>query len=109
LLAELRKAGHDITLVTPGDVASAWTGNTIEACISKQLRRLGITVVTHHDVTRLTADHVRGHLRLWATTQDHSGIGGVGDVSVAERSAVSGADGQGGESEGRHQVNRAHW
>jgi dimethylamine/trimethylamine dehydrogenase len=56
---KLRKVGHDVTFVTPGDVASAWAGNTLEAVhINKQLRRLGITVVTHHDVTRLAADHV---------------------------------------------------
>jgi len=55
----LRKAGHDVTFVTPGDVASAWTGNTLEVVhINKQLRRLGIKVVTHHDVTRLAGDHV---------------------------------------------------
>jgi dimethylamine/trimethylamine dehydrogenase len=60
VLAEtLRKAGHDVTFVTPGDIASAWAGNTLEAVhINKQLRRLGITVITHHDVTRLAADHV---------------------------------------------------
>jgi dimethylamine/trimethylamine dehydrogenase len=55
----LRKAGNDVTFVTPGDLASAWAGNTIEAVhINRQLRRLGIAVVTHHDVTRLAADHV---------------------------------------------------
>jgi dimethylamine/trimethylamine dehydrogenase len=55
---KLRKAGHAVTLVTPGDLASAWAGNTIEAVhINKQLRRLGIAVVTHHDVTGLAADH----------------------------------------------------
>jgi len=59
LAEKLRKLGHDVTLVTPGDVASAWTGNTLEAVhINKQLRRLGIKVVTHHDVTRLAPDHV---------------------------------------------------
>jgi dimethylamine/trimethylamine dehydrogenase len=71
LIAErLRKGGHDVTLVTPGDIASAWSGNTIEAVhINKQLRRLGITVVTHHDVTRLAADHVEITCAYGATTQ----------------------------------------
>jgi dimethylamine/trimethylamine dehydrogenase len=56
---KLRKAGNDVTLVTPGDTASAWAGNTLEGVhINRQLRRLGIAVVTHHDVTRLAADHV---------------------------------------------------
>jgi len=56
---KLRKAGHEVTLVTPGDLASAWASSTIEHVhINKQLRRLGIAVVTHHDVTRIAADHV---------------------------------------------------
>jgi dimethylamine/trimethylamine dehydrogenase len=56
---KLRKAGHAVTLVTPGDLASAWAGNTIEAVhINKQLHRLGIEVVTHHDVTAIARDHV---------------------------------------------------
>jgi dimethylamine/trimethylamine dehydrogenase len=56
---KLRKAGHDVTFVTCGDIASAWAGNTLEAVhINKQLRRLGIHVVTHHDVTRLGRDQV---------------------------------------------------
>ncbi len=74
LLAEkLRKAGHEVTLVTPGDVASAWTGNTIEAVhINKQLRRLGITVVTHHDVTRAGGGSCGDHLRLWRRPSSRS-------------------------------------
>jgi dimethylamine/trimethylamine dehydrogenase len=56
---KLRKAGHEVTFVTPGDLASAWASNSNEQVhINKQLRRLGITVVTHHDVTRIAADHV---------------------------------------------------
>src|SRR5262249_802773 len=59
LAEKLRKMGHEVTLVTPGDTASGWAGNTLEAVhINKQLRRVGITVVTHHDVTRIAADHV---------------------------------------------------
>jgi dimethylamine/trimethylamine dehydrogenase len=71
LIAEkLRKAGHDVTLVTPGDIASAWAGNTIEAVhINKQLRRLGITVVTHHDVSALASDHAEITCAYAATTQ----------------------------------------
>jgi dimethylamine/trimethylamine dehydrogenase len=71
LIAEkLRKTGHAVTLVTPGDIASAWAGNTIEAVhINKQLRRLGIAVVTHHDVTQLAADHVEITCGYGATKQ----------------------------------------
>jgi dimethylamine/trimethylamine dehydrogenase len=71
LIAEkLRKAGHGVTLVTPGDIASAWTGNTIEAVhVNKQLRRLGITVVTHHDVTLLAPDHAEITCAYAATRQ----------------------------------------
>jgi dimethylamine/trimethylamine dehydrogenase len=67
---KLRKAGHEVTFVTPGDIASAWAGNTLEAVhINKQLRRLGITVVTHHDVTRLAADHAEITCGYAGTTQ----------------------------------------
>jgi dimethylamine/trimethylamine dehydrogenase len=56
---KLREAGHDVTFVTPGDLASAWAGNTLEGVhVNKLLRKLGIKVVTHHDVTRAAADHV---------------------------------------------------
>ncbi|MGH6891362.1 MAG: FAD-dependent oxidoreductase [Dongiaceae bacterium] len=59
LAEKLRKAGLEVTFVTPSDIASAWSANTLEHVhINKQLRQLGIKVVTHHDVTHLAADHV---------------------------------------------------
>ncbi len=59
LAEKLRKAGHAVTFVTPGDLASSWAGNTLEGVhINKRLRSLGIDVITHHDVTRGAADHV---------------------------------------------------
>jgi dimethylamine/trimethylamine dehydrogenase len=48
----LALAGLSITLVTTGDVAASWTANTLELMpINQQLRKLGIAVVTAHDVT----------------------------------------------------------
>jgi dimethylamine/trimethylamine dehydrogenase len=53
LIAErLAATGLNTTLVTTGDVAAGWTSNTLELLpINQQLRRLGITVITAHDVT----------------------------------------------------------
>jgi dimethylamine/trimethylamine dehydrogenase len=59
LAEKLRKAGLEIVFVTANDIACGWAGNTLEAVhINRRLRRLGIQVVTHHDVTCLAADHV---------------------------------------------------
>ena len=75
---KLRKAGHEVTFVTAGDIASAWAGNTLEAVhINKQLRRLGIKVVTHHDVTRLAADHVEITCGYGGTKQQISALATV--------------------------------
>ncbi|HVO01396.1 MAG TPA: NAD(P)-binding protein, partial [Candidatus Cybelea sp.] len=47
----LAAAGLTVTLVTTGDVVASWTSNTLELLpINTQLRRLGITVITAHDV-----------------------------------------------------------
>jgi dimethylamine/trimethylamine dehydrogenase len=47
----LAAAGLDVTLVTTGDVVASWTAHTLELIpINQQLRRLGIAVVTAHDV-----------------------------------------------------------
>ena len=59
LAEKLRKAGLETIFVTPSDVASAWTSNTLEVGhINKRLRALGVQVVTHHDVARAAGDHV---------------------------------------------------
>ncbi|HVZ03069.1 MAG TPA: FAD-dependent oxidoreductase [Dongiaceae bacterium] len=48
----LAAAGLAVTLVTTGDVVAGWTGHTLELIpINTQLRKLGITVITAHDVT----------------------------------------------------------
>ena len=66
LAEKLRKAGLDVTLVTPGDVASAWTGNTLEAVhINKQLRRLGIDGRHASRRDRGCGGSCGDHLRLW--------------------------------------------
>jgi dimethylamine/trimethylamine dehydrogenase len=70
LAEKLRKAGLDVTFVTTNDIASGWAGNTLESVhINRQLRRLGIKVVTHHDVTRLAADHVEITCAYASTTE----------------------------------------
>jgi dimethylamine/trimethylamine dehydrogenase len=54
LLAErLRHQGLDVTLVTPDNVVSSWTGYTLELShINKKLRQLGIHVVTAKEALR---------------------------------------------------------
>jgi dimethylamine/trimethylamine dehydrogenase len=48
----LAMAGLSVTLVTTGDVVASWTSYTLELMpINLQLRKLGIAVVTAHDVT----------------------------------------------------------
>jgi dimethylamine/trimethylamine dehydrogenase len=52
ILAELcRNAGHEVTLVTPAAMLSAWTVNTLEALpIAKRIARLGIDVVPYTSI-----------------------------------------------------------
>jgi len=70
LAEKLRKAGLDVVFVTANDIACGWAGNTLEAVhINRRLRRLGIQVITHHDVTRLAADHVEITCAYGATRQ----------------------------------------
>jgi dimethylamine/trimethylamine dehydrogenase len=48
----LAMAGLGVTLVTTGDVVASWTSNTLELIpINQQLRKLGVTVITAHDLT----------------------------------------------------------
>jgi len=48
----LAMMGLSVTLVTTGDVVASWTSNTLELMpINLQLRKLGVAVVTAHDVT----------------------------------------------------------
>jgi dimethylamine/trimethylamine dehydrogenase len=52
VLAELcRYAGHEVTIVTPAAMVSAWTVNTLEAVpIAKRIARMGIEVLTYTSV-----------------------------------------------------------
>jgi dimethylamine/trimethylamine dehydrogenase len=61
LIAErLAQYGLDVTLVTTSDVVAPWTANTLEVVhINKQLRRLGIKVITAHDVAGFQGGEVR--------------------------------------------------
>lgn len=60
LAEQIRAAGHDVTLVTPGAVVSSWTDYTLEQSrIQKQLHKLGVQIVPLHTVVEVGADHVR--------------------------------------------------
>lgn len=61
VLAELcRNAGHEITLVTPASIVSAWTVNTLEALpIAKRLARLGIEVVPYSNIVGFDGTNVQ--------------------------------------------------
>jgi dimethylamine/trimethylamine dehydrogenase len=52
VLAELcRYAGHEVTIVTPAAMVSAWTVNTLESLpIAKRIARMGITVLSYNSV-----------------------------------------------------------
>ncbi|MFK7762416.1 MAG: FAD-dependent oxidoreductase [Roseobacter sp.] len=51
---QLRRAGCDVTLVTPAGEVSAWTENTLDQhAIQKQLLELGVRIVTSHNVTAI--------------------------------------------------------
>jgi dimethylamine/trimethylamine dehydrogenase len=68
-----------VTLVTTGDVAASFTANTLELMpINQQLRRLGIGVVTAHDLTGFDGNAV--------TLASHYG---ESDRSIAARAVVS--------------------
>jgi dimethylamine/trimethylamine dehydrogenase len=55
----LAAAGLAVTLVTTGDVVAGWTGHTLELIpINSQLRKLGIAVITAHDVTGFDGSQV---------------------------------------------------
>lgn len=50
----LRRAGCDVTLVTPAGEVSSWTENTLDQhAIQKQLLELGVRIVTSHNVTAI--------------------------------------------------------
>jgi dimethylamine/trimethylamine dehydrogenase len=53
VLAELcRYAGHEVTIVTPAPMVSAWTVNTLEALpIAKRMARMGIEVLPYTSVS----------------------------------------------------------
>ncbi len=55
LLAEqLRRAGREVTLVTPADQVSAWTVNTLEQhAIQKRVLELGIRVILSRNIVEL--------------------------------------------------------
>lgn len=53
----LAQAGNAVTLVTPAPLVSHWTRNTLEQnAIESRLVRAGVTLVTRHLATQVTAD-----------------------------------------------------
>ncbi|MCP5150775.1 MAG: FAD-dependent oxidoreductase [Ectothiorhodospiraceae bacterium] len=60
LVAEvLRRAGREVTLVTPASDIAAFTRFTLELeRVARHLAELGVETVTHHEVTHIDADRV---------------------------------------------------
>jgi dimethylamine/trimethylamine dehydrogenase len=60
LAEKLRRAGLDVTLVTPAELASVWTANTLELRhIQQRLLKLGVKISANLAVTGFFGDHVR--------------------------------------------------
>ncbi|MCC7200593.1 MAG: FAD-dependent oxidoreductase [Gammaproteobacteria bacterium] len=63
----LRRAGREVTLVTPDDTIASWTSNTLDyRHIQKRMHELGIRQLVAHNVTawqgdRLALEHVWSH------------------------------------------------
>ena len=58
LAEKLRRAGLDVTLVTPATSVSAWTVNTLEQrAIYTRLIELGVALITGRTVTAFQGDH----------------------------------------------------
>ena len=54
---KLRRAGCDVTLVTPAGEVSSWTQNTLDQhAVQKQLLELGVKIVTTHNLAELRKD-----------------------------------------------------
>jgi len=77
VLAELcRYAGHEVVLVTPAAMVSAWTVNTLEALpIAKRLARMGIEVAPYTSVVGFDGAQVR--LRSGLTGEQSSRSAGA--------------------------------
>ena len=60
LAEKLVQAGREVTLVTPASDIAAWSQMTLEfKFIIERMLSLGIRMVTHHNLTRVSADSVR--------------------------------------------------
>jgi dimethylamine/trimethylamine dehydrogenase len=61
VLAELcRYAGHEVALITPAALVSAWTVNTLEALpIARRLARMGIEIVPYTSVVGFDGEQAR--------------------------------------------------
>ncbi len=70
-IAELLVArGHEVTLVTPAPLVSAWTEYTLEQHrIESRLRDLGVRIVTRHTVAAIEAQRVHFHAVVGETQE----------------------------------------
>ena len=58
LAEKLRRAGLDVTLVTPAELASVWTANTLEVKkIQTRLLELGVTIRANRTINAFRGDH----------------------------------------------------
>jgi len=59
LAEKLRRAGLEVTLVTPAPSPSSWTKNTLEYdYVQTRLRELDIAIVANQEITAFRGDHV---------------------------------------------------
>jgi dimethylamine/trimethylamine dehydrogenase len=55
---KLRRAGLDVTLVTPAELASVWTANTLELKkIQARLLEMGVRIVANRTINAFHGDH----------------------------------------------------
>jgi len=83
LAEQLRRAGLEVTLVTPAERVSAWTVNTLEQpLIQRRILELEIPVMTHHDVLGFDGEEVE---LLCTLTERRSRLAAASIVSVTMR------------------------
>jgi dimethylamine/trimethylamine dehydrogenase len=89
VIAELcRYAGHEVTIVTPAPMVSAWTVNTLEALpIARRIARMGIEVLPYTSVTAFGNGRV---LLTSALTGEESERPAASLVTVTARLPIDG-------------------
>ena len=55
----LRKAGCEVSIVTPAADIASWTENTLElARVAEHMHKVGVNMITHHNLVEMTKDTV---------------------------------------------------